>query len=163
RHRAGDHDESGKRTWGLRSWNTSRPMGGESAADRGAGRLGFFPAPPALRRGATRQGGSHPAWEGGEAGPPPIARGPHPRLGAGAAFPPREGAVRRAAAREAAARAAAGIPRGAAGGAERLRTAPVLEAVASAARERYAALGGGPVAVGSSATAEDLPGASFAG
>lgn len=44
-----------------------------------------------------------------------------------------------------------------------LRTAPVPDAVAQAALEAYAALGSGPVAVRSSATAEDLPGASFAG
>jgi rifampicin phosphotransferase len=47
--------------------------------------------------------------------------------------------------------------------AERLRKASVPEAVAAAAREAYAALGRGKVAVRSSATAEDLPGASFAG
>jgi rifampicin phosphotransferase len=47
--------------------------------------------------------------------------------------------------------------------AERLRTSTMPDAVAAAAREAYAALGGGRVAVRSSATAEDLPGASFAG
>lgn len=43
--------------------------------------------------------------------------------------------------------------------------APLPQAVADAVREAYAALAGadGPVAVRSSATAEDLPGASFAG
>lgn len=40
---------------------------------------------------------------------------------------------------------------------------PVPEAVAAAVTAAYAGLGGGPVAVRSSATAEDLPGASFAG
>jgi pyruvate,water dikinase len=47
---------------------------------------------------------------------------------------------------------------------ERLLAAPVPEEIATAVREAYAALGAGtPVAVRSSATAEDLPGASFAG
>jgi rifampicin phosphotransferase len=41
--------------------------------------------------------------------------------------------------------------------------APFPDAVAHAVRTAYAALGAGPVAVRSSATAEDLPGASFAG
>src|SRR5947209_10891601 len=45
----------------------------------------------------------------------------------------------------------------------RLRTSAMPETIAAAARQAYAALGGGPVAVRSSATAEDLPGASFAG
>ena len=48
---------------------------------------------------------------------------------------------------------AAGAPRG----------SPVPPAVAEAALKAYAALGSGPVAVRSSATAEDLAGASFAG
>ena len=47
--------------------------------------------------------------------------------------------------------------------AEQLASAPVPAAIASAALEAYARLGGGRVAVRSSATAEDLPGASFAG
>ena len=47
--------------------------------------------------------------------------------------------------------------------AERLRTIDVPPAVANAALEAYRGLGGAPVAVRSSATAEDLPGASFAG
>jgi rifampicin phosphotransferase len=47
--------------------------------------------------------------------------------------------------------------------AERLRTTPMPDAIAAAACDAYRALGGGPVAVRSSATAEDLPGASFAG
>jgi pyruvate,water dikinase len=46
---------------------------------------------------------------------------------------------------------------------ERLRTADLLPAIADAALEAYRALGKGSVAVRSSATAEDLPGASFAG
>src|SRR5690606_11319117 len=40
---------------------------------------------------------------------------------------------------------------------------PVPEDLADAVRAAYLALGGGPVAVRSSATAEDLPGATFAG
>ena len=59
---------------------------------------------------------------------------------------------------------AAGVdPREPDSAAERLRGAAVPEAVAAAACEAYATLGGGAVAVRSSATAEDLPGASFAG
>jgi pyruvate,water dikinase len=46
---------------------------------------------------------------------------------------------------------------------DRLRTAPVPESISDVAKQAYAGLGGGPVAVRSSATAEDLPGASFAG
>ncbi len=46
---------------------------------------------------------------------------------------------------------------------ERLRTSPVPDVIANAARKAYDALGSGRVAVRSSATAEDLPGASFAG
>jgi rifampicin phosphotransferase len=47
--------------------------------------------------------------------------------------------------------------------AERLRTVDIPLAVANAALDAYGGLGGGAVAVRSSATAEDLPGASFAG
>lgn len=47
--------------------------------------------------------------------------------------------------------------------AERLRAMTVPRAVVAAATRSYAALGNGAVAVRSSATAEDLPGASFAG
>ena len=47
--------------------------------------------------------------------------------------------------------------------AERVRTSAVPVAIADAVRAAYGALGGGPVAVRSSATAEDLPEASFAG
>jgi len=43
--------------------------------------------------------------------------------------------------------------------AERLRAAPLPDAIANAARKAYAALESGRVAVRSSATAEDLPGA----
>src|SRR5207245_915689 len=45
--------------------------------------------------------------------------------------------------------------------AERLRAAPMLDAIANAARKAYAALDAERVAVRSSATAEDLPGASI--
>jgi pyruvate,water dikinase len=44
-----------------------------------------------------------------------------------------------------------------------IMAAPFPDAVADAVRHAYAQLGAGPVAVRSSATAEDLPGASFAG
>lgn len=46
---------------------------------------------------------------------------------------------------------------------EAMAAAPVPHEVEAALREAYAAMGGGPVAVRSSATAEDLPFASFAG
>jgi rifampicin phosphotransferase len=49
------------------------------------------------------------------------------------------------------------------GSAERLRAGPLPDVVRSAALDAYRALGGGAVAIRSSATAEDLPGASFAG
>src|SRR5579864_1571132 len=62
-----------------------------------------------------------------------------------------------------AARAAGVDPGRAASNAERLRSHAVPDDVVKAARRAYAALGGGRVAVRSSATAEDLPGASFAG
>src|SRR5216683_5071424 len=45
----------------------------------------------------------------------------------------------------------------------RLAASPVPAGIADAVREAYRALGGGDVAVRSSATAEDLPDASFAG
>jgi rifampicin phosphotransferase len=54
-------------------------------------------------------------------------------------------------------------PREPVAAARRLTTSAVPDAVAAATRDAYAALGGGPVAVRSSATAEDLPDASFAG
>src|SRR5436190_2425936 len=47
--------------------------------------------------------------------------------------------------------------------AERLRAGPMPDVIANAARKAYAALDAERVAVRSSATAEDLPGASFAG
>src|SRR5947207_6137154 len=46
---------------------------------------------------------------------------------------------------------------------DRLRAGEVPRAVATAALDAYRSMGGGKVAVRSSATAEDLPGASFAG
>ena len=59
---------------------------------------------------------------------------------------------------------AAGVdPHDAPGAAERLRSAAVPKPIAAAAIDAYRKLGGGRVAVRSSATAEDLPGASFAG
>jgi pyruvate,water dikinase len=63
----------------------------------------------------------------------------------------------------AAARAAKVVPSDHVEAGERLRSATVPRAVATAATRAYAALGAGKVAVRSSATAEDLPGASFAG
>jgi phosphoenolpyruvate synthase/pyruvate phosphate dikinase len=54
-------------------------------------------------------------------------------------------------------------PHESAAAAERLRTLAVPDAIATAVCEAYAALGGGPVVVRSSARAEDVPGASFAG
>jgi pyruvate,water dikinase len=94
-----------------------------------------------------------------------VAGGKRANLGelAGAGFPVPDGFVLTTAAYAAAARAAGVDPRDPARAAERLRTAPVPGAIVTAARDAYAALGGGPVAVRSSATAEDLPGASFAG
>jgi len=80
-----------------------------------------------------------------------------------AGFPVPEAFVLTTAAYAVAARAAGVDPRDPAGAADRLRTALVPEAIADTARDAYAALGAGPVAVRSSATAEDLPGASFAG
>ena len=80
-----------------------------------------------------------------------------------AGFPVPDGFVLTTAAYAVAARAAGVDSRDPAGAAERLRTAPVPGAIAAVARDAYAALGVGPVAVRSSATAEDLPGASFAG
>src|SRR5438270_8513782 len=78
-------------------------------------------------------------------------------------FPVPDGFVLTTEAYALAARAAGVDPSDPQAAAERLRTSPVPETVAAAARDAYAALGRGKVAVRSSATAEDLPGASFAG
>src|SRR6266508_973336 len=78
-------------------------------------------------------------------------------------FPVPDGFVLTTEAYVLAARAAQLDPREPAAAAVRLRTSQVPDAIAAATREAYAALGGGRVAVRSSATAEDLPGASFAG
>lgn len=64
---------------------------------------------------------------------------------------------------EDAARAAGVDPSAPSTAAERLRSVPVPEAIARQIRDAYRTLGEGRVAVRSSATAEDLPGASFAG
>ena len=80
-----------------------------------------------------------------------------------AGFPVPDGFVLTTDAYSAAAEAAKVDASNPAAAAERLRSSPVPAAVAKAALDAYAALGGGSVAVRSSATAEDLPGASFAG
>jgi len=80
-----------------------------------------------------------------------------------AGFPVPDGFVLTTTAYAVAARAAGVDPRDPAAAAERLRAAPVPRVIADTARDAFTALGGGPVAVRSSATAEDLPGASFAG
>ena len=78
-------------------------------------------------------------------------------------FPVPDGFILTAVAYLQAAQAAGVDPREPESAAERLRGAAVPEAVAAAACQAYTTLGGGAVAVRSSATAEDLPGASFAG
>ena len=80
-----------------------------------------------------------------------------------ASFPVPDGFVLTTDAYALAARSAQVDPHDAPAAADRLRTSAMPEAIASAARQAYAAFGGGLVAVRSSATAEDLPGASFAG
>lgn len=80
-----------------------------------------------------------------------------------AGFPVPNGFVLTTHAYAAAAKAAGVDPARPTEAAERLRTSPVPEAIALGALKAYAALGSGHVAVRSSATAEDLPGASFAG
>ena len=82
-------------------------------------------------------------------------------IAAGFAVP--EGYVLTTAVYRAAARAAKVDPSRPDEAAERLRTFDLPPAVAAAATEAYTSLGHGKVAVRSSATAEDLPGASFAG
>ena len=80
-----------------------------------------------------------------------------------AGFPVPDGFVLTTEAYVLAAREAAVDPSDPAAAAERLRTSEMPAPIAAVALEAYRALGGGPVAVRSSATAEDLPGASFAG
>ena len=80
-----------------------------------------------------------------------------------AGFPVPDGFVLTTRAYGLAAEAAGVDPARPADAAQRLRTSPVPDVIARAAREAYSALGSGSVAVRSSATAEDLPGASFAG
>jgi rifampicin phosphotransferase len=80
-----------------------------------------------------------------------------------ASFPVPDGFVLTTDAYLQAAQAAGVDPNDPGDAATRLRTAAIPESVAAAATQAYQALGGGPVAVRSSATAEDLPGASFAG
>src|SRR5437870_7201037 len=80
-----------------------------------------------------------------------------------AGFPVPNGFVLTTRAYALAAEAAGVDPARPAEAAERLRAAPMPEAIANAARKAYAALDAERVAVRSSATAEDLPGASFAG
>ncbi|MDX6717726.1 MAG: rifampicin phosphotransferase, partial [Baekduia sp.] len=94
----------------------------------------------------------------------PIAGGKGANLGEliRAHFPVPDGFVITTRAYAAAARAAGVDPRDPIGARERLTAKPVPDEVANAVREAYRALGG-RVAVRSSATAEDLPEASFAG
>jgi pyruvate,water dikinase len=80
-----------------------------------------------------------------------------------AGFPVPDGFVLTTRAYALAAEAARVNPTRPADAAERLRSSPVPDAIVNAARTAYATLGSGHVAVRSSATAEDLPGASFAG
>ncbi len=79
-----------------------------------------------------------------------------------AGFPVPDGFVITTDAYDVAARAAAVDPRDPSDARARLTSKPVPPEIASAIRDAYRALGG-PVAVRSSATAEDLPEASFAG
>src|SRR6476661_6964422 len=94
-----------------------------------------------------------------------IAGGKGANLGeliaAGFAVP--DGFILTTAAYAAGARAAKVDPSKPDDAAERLRSTAVPRPVADAAIEAYEALGGSAVAVRSSATAEDLPGAAFAG
>ena len=80
-----------------------------------------------------------------------------------AGFTVPDGYVLTTAAYRAAARSAKVDPSNPREAGDRLRTASVPRMVAAAATDAYASLGYGKVAVRSSATAEDLPGASFAG
>jgi phosphohistidine swiveling domain-containing protein len=80
-----------------------------------------------------------------------------------AGFPVPEGFVLTTEAYLLAAREASVHPTDPEAAADHLRNGKIPAAIAAAALEAYRELGGGPVAVRSSATAEDLPGASFAG
>src|SRR2546427_11679660 len=94
-----------------------------------------------------------------------LAGGKGANLGdlARAGFPVPNGFVLTTHAYALAAEAAGVDPARPAEAAERLRAAPMPDVIANAARKAYAALDAERVAVRSSATAEDLPGASFAG
>jgi len=95
----------------------------------------------------------------------PIAGGKGANLGelVAAGFPVPDGFVVTTGAYRRAAEAASVDPSEPALAAERLLATAVPPDVAGAVREAYRAIDDGPVAVRSSATAEDLPGASFAG
>jgi pyruvate,water dikinase len=80
-----------------------------------------------------------------------------------AGFPVPDGFILTTAAYGVAARSASADPSDPTSAANRLRAGDVPRAVATAALDAYRSMGGGKVAVRSSATAEDLPGASFAG
>src|SRR5437667_12222569 len=80
-----------------------------------------------------------------------------------AGFPVPLGFIVTTAAYRVAARSARVDPSDPTSAADRFRAGDVPRAVATAAIDAYRSLGGGKVAVRSSATAEDLPGASFAG
>jgi phosphohistidine swiveling domain-containing protein len=80
-----------------------------------------------------------------------------------AGFPVPDGFVVTTEAYVLAARAASVDPADPVTAAERLRSSALPSPIGAATVEAYRALGEGPVAVRSSATAEDLPGASFAG
>ena len=94
-----------------------------------------------------------------------LAGGKGANLGelARARFPVPDGFVLTTEAYRVAAAAAGVSPSDPVVAASTLRARPVPDAVAAAATQAYRALGGDRVAVRSSATAEDLPGASFAG
>src|SRR6266511_2420365 len=80
-----------------------------------------------------------------------------------AGFPVPDGFVLTTEAYVVAARAASVDPADPEAAADHLRNGKMPAAIAASALEAYRELGAGPVAVRSSATAEDLPGASFAG
>ncbi|TMF35630.1 MAG: phosphoenolpyruvate synthase [Chloroflexi bacterium] len=94
-----------------------------------------------------------------------IAGGKGANLGEliAAGFPVPNGFIVTTAAYGVAARSARVDPSDPRSAVDRLRAGEVPRAVATAALDAYRSLGGGKVAVRSSATAEDLPGASFAG